>query len=152
MSETDLTSMLSPASAALVAGIRAQGFPGWAFLTLEQARAFMATLEDLAGPSNFSGVTRDVRVSAQPEVTGRLYIPDTPTPPRVLVYFHGGGFMVGTADDYDGVIRRLSQESGLAVLSVNYRLAPEHESPQRSKMPTRHLAGLGKSAEPRVEF
>jgi acetyl esterase len=129
MKQTDLVQMLSPESAALVAGIRAQGFPGWAFLTVEQARAFIAALKDLAGPINFTGVTTDVRLSTQPELTARLYIPNSPTPPRVLVYFHGGGFVVGTAADYDGVVRRLSQESGLAVLSVNYRLAPEHKYP-----------------------
>jgi acetyl esterase len=129
MIQTDLAQMLSPESAALVAGIRAQGFPGWAFLTVEQGRVFMAALKDLAGPIDFTGVITDVQLSTQPEVTGRLYIPNSPTPPRVLVYFHGGGFVVGTADDYDGVVRRLSQESRLAVLSVNYRLAPEHKYP-----------------------
>ena len=147
MSETDLAPMLSAASAALVAGIRAQGFPGWAFLTLEQGRAFMATLKDLAGPNTFTGVTRDVHLSAQPEVTGRLYIPDTPTPPRVMVYFHGGGFMLGTADDYDGVIRRLSQESGLAVLSVNYRLAPEHKYPAAIEDAYAALGWVGHNAQ-----
>jgi acetyl esterase len=129
MFHTDLTQMLSPESQALVDSIRAQGFPGWAFLTIEQGRAMMAALKGLAGPTEFEGVTRDVELSTKPGITGRLYIPTSPTPPRVLVYFHGGGFVIGTADAYDGVVYRLSQESRLAVLSVNYRLAPEHKYP-----------------------
>jgi acetyl esterase len=47
----------------------------------------------------------------------------------VLVYLHGGGFIAGDADAYDGVIRRLASNAQAAVVSVNYRLAPEHKFP-----------------------
>ena len=47
----------------------------------------------------------------------------------MLVYLHGGGFIAGDADTYDGVMRRLASLAHVAVVSVNYRLAPEHKYP-----------------------
>jgi acetyl esterase/lipase len=47
----------------------------------------------------------------------------------VLVYFHGGGFMVQDLDTFDTTMRRLAREGGCAVLDVDYRLAPEHPYP-----------------------
>jgi acetyl esterase len=46
-----------------------------------------------------------------------------------LVYFHGGGFVFGNLDTHDAVCRSLAKESGAAVISVDYRLAPEHKFP-----------------------
>lgn len=60
----------------------------------------------------------------------RLYEPHSaPREPPVLVYFHGGGWVVGSLDTHDGLCRVLADEAGLAVLSVDYRLAPEHPFP-----------------------
>ena len=50
-------------------------------------------------------------------------------PCPLLVYFHGGGFMLGTLALYDTTCRRLAVQSGCAVLSVHYRLAPETQFP-----------------------
>ncbi|HEY4077782.1 MAG TPA: alpha/beta hydrolase [Rhizomicrobium sp.] len=47
------------------------------------------------------------------------------SPCPLLVYFHGGGFMLGTLELYDTSCRRLANQAGCAVLSVDYRLAPE---------------------------
>jgi len=61
----------------------------------------------------------------------RLYRPAGQEQARlpVLVYFHGGGFVVGSLQSHDGVCRELSARAGLAVLAVGYRLAPEHRFP-----------------------
>jgi acetyl esterase len=58
----------------------------------------------------------------------RLYAPDDQTLP-VLVYFHGGGFTIGSIATHDVLCRTLSHLAHCAVLSVNYRLAPEHRFP-----------------------
>jgi acetyl esterase len=46
-----------------------------------------------------------------------------------LVYFHGGGWVIGSLDSHDGVCRQLATHSGCTILSVDYRLAPEHKFP-----------------------
>ncbi|WP_315833217.1 alpha/beta hydrolase [Bradyrhizobium prioriisuperbiae] len=53
--------------------------------------------------------------------------PETPLP--VLLYMHGGGFVVGSLESHQPLCRGLSQGSGAAVLSIAYRLAPEHKFP-----------------------
>ena len=62
----------------------------------------------------------------------RFYLPrNLPggTPPPLLVYYHGGGWVIGGLDTHDGVCRFLARDGGIAVLSVDYRLAPEHPFP-----------------------
>jgi acetyl esterase len=65
------------------------------------------------------------------EIPARLYVaPAAAPPPRpLLVYFHGGGWTTGSLDTQDSPCRFLSTHSGAAVLSVDYRLAPEHPFP-----------------------
>lgn len=62
------------------------------------------------------------------EVPVRLYAPSDAVLP-VLVYFHGGGFTIGSIATHDGLCRQLSHHGRCAVLSVDYRLAPEHKFP-----------------------
>lgn len=69
---------------------------------------------------------RDVVVTAG--VSARLYRPATGSLPVVL-FFHGGGWVVGSIDTHDQMCRVLALHSGCAVLSVGYRLAPEHPFP-----------------------
>lgn len=61
----------------------------------------------------------------------RLYRPtQRPAPVPMVVFFHGGGFVFGSIDShYDGFCRALSGEAGAVVLSVDYRLAPDHKFP-----------------------
>lgn len=64
-------------------------------------------------------------------ITVRFYYPDRPagTPLPCHVYFHGGGFWLGTLDHFDPLCRGLAEEAGCVVASVDYRLAPEHKFP-----------------------
>jgi acetyl esterase/lipase len=65
-----------------------------------------------------------------PDVRLRRYRPAEPGGPLpALVYFHGGGFVVGSLDLYDADCRRIAAEVGAVVVSVDYRLAPEHPFP-----------------------
>lgn len=57
----------------------------------------------------------------------RLYRPKEPL--GVAVAFHGGGWLMGNLDSFDATCRHLANDSGLAIVSVDYRLAPEHRFP-----------------------
>lgn len=100
-------------------------------LTPQQARAAYTggagVLElpntPLARMENFSVPARDGF-----DIPVRLVAPSV-EPLPVLVYFHGGGFTIGSVATHDGLCRRLAHLSGCAVLSVDYRLAPEHKFP-----------------------
>ena len=59
----------------------------------------------------------------------RLYRPSSDTNLGLLVFFHGGGWVIGDLNSHDGVCRSLANKSGHAVLAVDYRLAPEHKFP-----------------------
>jgi acetyl esterase len=60
-------------------------------------------------------------------VPARLYVPGDGAP--VVVYLHGGGWVLGGLDTHDGLCRALADRSACAVLAVDYRLAPEHPYP-----------------------
>src|SRR5262245_2551298 len=59
----------------------------------------------------------------------RLYDPGLPAPAPTVVLLHGGGWVMGTLDTYDGFARQIAKRSGLRCLSVDYALAPEHPFP-----------------------
>ena len=69
---------------------------------------------------------RDVQAGT---ILCRLYRPSADTNLGLLVFFHGGGWVIGDLNSHDGVCRSLANKSGHAVLSVDYRLAPEHTFP-----------------------
>jgi acetyl esterase len=62
-------------------------------------------------------------------IDARLYLPDADRPFPTVVFFHGGGFVLGSLETHDWLCRQLTRESGCAVLSIDYRLAPEHPFP-----------------------
>ncbi|MEJ6002284.1 alpha/beta hydrolase [Paucibacter soli] len=68
---------------------------------------------------------------AEGPLAARLYAPKTPAEARlpVLLYLHGGGFTIGSLETHDSLCRQLALRSGAAVLSLDYRLAPEHKFP-----------------------
>lgn len=59
----------------------------------------------------------------------RLYHPGGPGPAPITLFLHGGGFTIGTLDTTDGLCRALAAGAGSLVVSVDYRLAPEHPFP-----------------------
>jgi acetyl esterase len=78
-----------------------------------------------------SVAARDLEVGGETgPIPARLYTPaDTTTPSGLLVYFHGGGFVIGDLETHDAHCRRLAHASGQRVMAVDYRLAPEHPFP-----------------------
>jgi acetyl esterase len=72
----------------------------------------------------------DVRLGEKETIPARLYTPYGADPTSGgLVFFHGGGFVVGNLDSHDGVCRKLASVSKRRVIAVDYRLAPEHPFP-----------------------
>lgn len=63
------------------------------------------------------------------QCAARLYAPRSTAPMQVLLYLHGGGFTVGSLTTHDVLCRQLSRQGHCAVLSLDYRLAPEHHFP-----------------------
>ena len=63
------------------------------------------------------------------DVPCRLYLPDGVDEPACIIYAHGGGFMQGSIDSWDHFLRDLVRQSGVAALSVDYRLSPEVKFP-----------------------
>lgn len=75
------------------------------------------------------GDVRDLEIPVKDgSLKARLYIPEVDSG-SLVVYFHGGGFVFGNTDSYDGLLRFLCTHSGCRVLSVDYRLAPEYKFP-----------------------
>jgi acetyl esterase len=83
----------------------------------------------LVGGSQPIGEVRDLMVAGRP---ARHYLPSAPVaadPGPLLVYFHGGGWIEGDLETHDAPCRLLAERSGIPVLALTYRLAPEHPFP-----------------------
>jgi acetyl esterase len=128
---------LSSETHALLTLARWSGSNGFfAGRSVEEARA-QARYEALVAARRPPIPMAEVRALDVPGPDGplpsRLYVPPLPAPGAaapLLVYYHGGGWVIGDLDVYDGVCRLLAAASGCLVLSVGYRLAPEHPFPQ----------------------
>lgn len=82
-------------------------------------------------------------------IAARLYAPGAPRPGSplpVLLYMHGGGFVVGSLASHEPLCRRLAAAAGCAVLSIAYRLAPEHRFPTAFEDAEDGLAWIGRHA------
>ena len=126
---------LTPRMAELLARIRRADRPAFHTLTpvearaayeagaeiLEPPRATLARVENLAIPAA-DGTALRARLYAN-----RASSAGAPLP--VLLYFHGGGFTIGSLETHDSLCRQLALRSGAAVLALDYRLAPEHRFP-----------------------
>ena len=95
----------------------------------QQARALVASGRDALGPGPEVGAVSNITVPTRSGSVGaRLYRSKNPEH-GLLVYFHGGGWVCGTLDDYDILARNLVRYSDCALLLVDYRLAPEFAFP-----------------------
>jgi acetyl esterase len=99
-------------------------------LTVEAAREQAVRVARAMGKGRSVGAVED-RVIPAPhgEIPIRHYAPDAAGPHPVFVYFHGGGWVVGNLETVDVFCRMITHAAGCAVVSVNYRHAPEHKFP-----------------------
>lgn len=98
--------------------------------TPESARAALAGLNAYALPvAPVAHVEDRVLGEEGASVPVRVYVPRPDTPSDVVLFVHGGGHMAGDLDVYDHQARRTAVATGMVVVSVDYRLAPEHQFP-----------------------
>ena len=112
--------------------LAASGAANTLTLSAEERRRSLAQLLSFSGPTRAIGRIENRAVpGADCELRVRVYSPagigDQALPG--LIYFHGGGFVAGSLDTHDGICRALAAASRCRLLSVDYRLAPEHPFP-----------------------
>jgi len=100
-------------------------------LTPEVARAnFRKDTATIGGRPIAVGDVADLTIDTGHGTIGaRHYAPAGNGPRPLLVYYHGGGFVLGDLDGHDNLCRRICRDAAIHVLSVDYRLAPEHRFP-----------------------
>lgn len=107
--------------------------PGLAVRPLAESRAAVLRQSAVAGGRQPIRDVRDLTVDgAEGPLAARLYIPSAPLgthPAPTLMFIHGGGMATGNLDSHDAACRHLAEHSGVQVLAVDYRLAPEHPFP-----------------------
>jgi acetyl esterase len=120
---------LHPEAQQLLAALEAAGLPPFEHMTVPQAREAAKGFIDLQGePEDLSTQDRAVPGPAG-EIPIRVYTPAGDGPKPVIMYFHGGGWVIGDLDVCDNPVRRIANRTGAVVVSVDYRLAPEHTYP-----------------------
>lgn len=96
---------------------------------LAEARSLMIETSKLLGPPEPVFSIKDLTIPGPVgEILIRVYRPEGDALP-VVVYFHGGGWVIGSVDSHDGYCRTVANASNAIVVSVEYRLAPEHGFP-----------------------
>ena len=124
--------MLDPQAKALLDLMVARGVPPTHTLAPVQARRFYVERRAATQPpARPLGEVRDL-VAPGPlgDIPLRLYRPDGLTEPApVLVYYHGGGWVIGDLDTHDTLCRDLAEAGACVVVAVDYRMGPEHRFP-----------------------
>ncbi len=124
---------LDPRAKRFLDTLAASGAASTLALTVEQRRRSLAQLLSFAGPlPTVGGVEERTFLRPDSSLRVRIYAPAGVGAHEVLpglVYFHGGGLVAGSLETHDGICRALAAASRCRLLSVDYRLAPEHSFP-----------------------
>ncbi|RDK06341.1 alpha/beta hydrolase [Cupriavidus lacunae] len=120
---------LDPQARAVLEAMAAMPSPDFSTLRAADYRAALAAMPAFA-PGDTIAAQQDLTIDgAAGPLKARLYRPDAGTDLPLVVYFHGGGFVLCGLDSHDNICRGLARRSGALVLSVDYRLAPEARFP-----------------------
>lgn len=124
-----MSGSINPQAQLLLDGKAAAGAPPMWELTPEQARDIVTANAEIIGAGPAVESVRDILIPGQAGgIPARVYSPASDAP-GVVVYYHGGGWVVGSVDSWDASCRALAVASGCDLVSVDYRLAPEHVFP-----------------------
>lgn len=121
---------LDQATQDYLATLEAQGRPPTHELTPDEARSYGPELIKLIGPGPDVARVQDTTLEADDGTpfAVRVLAPEG-TAKAVIVYYHGGGWVIGSIDQFDTLGRQLADRTGCAVVLVDYRKAPEHPYP-----------------------
>ncbi len=124
---------LDPVARKLLDEVAASGRPNAHLLPVAEARAnFEALFAGLRPGESVSAVADHAIPVDRADIPARSYRPEGAADGESLalvVYFHGGGWLLGSVESHDGICRALANASGAVVLNVGYRLAPESRFP-----------------------
>ncbi len=127
--------VLDPDAAAVYKAFQEAGRPAYETLTAPEARAYYSQARFATNPDapELARVAPLAIPAPHGVIPARLYVPKEPRRrdglSPALVFFHGGGWVIGDLDSHDVVCRQLAVEGALIVISIDYRLAPEHKFP-----------------------
>jgi acetyl esterase len=96
-------------------------------LTIDERRSGFSQLMQMGARPPAKAEIRDIVANGRLHL--RIYRTTTNVRPAALVFFHGGGLVAGSIETHDGTCRALARHSEITVISVGYRLAPEHKFP-----------------------
>lgn len=107
------------------------GAPAIQEMTVQENRqGLLEFYKDLRGEVQEVGRVEDVKIPVEgDEITLRIYTPKGNGPFPVIMFFHGGGWVLGDIEIVDPICRSLTNSTECMVVSVDYRLAPEHKFP-----------------------
>jgi len=114
---------LHPQAQQFLNDLAEQNPPGWDELQPQQGRDVFASLAGLFGDAE-----PVQRVEQHDNL--RLYVPEGTGPFPAIVYFHGGGWVLGSVETHDALCRRLANAAACVVASVDYRRSPEAKFPE----------------------
>lgn len=127
--------VLDPDAAAVYKAFKDAGRPAYETLTAPEAREYYRAARVVSNPEPpVLESSRPLAIAApHGTIPARIYTPKTLRKIHglapCLVFFHGGGFVIGDLDTHEVVCQKLAHEGELIVISVDYRLAPEHRFP-----------------------
>jgi acetyl esterase/lipase len=108
----------------------ASGAPTLGTVSVPETRAAFDGIAAFGGPPVQIARIEDRKIPGPAgEIPIRIYMPEGKAPLPVIVFYHGGGWVIGTLDTHDPICRHLAKQASAVVVSVDYRLAPEHKFP-----------------------
>ncbi len=136
-----------PAVAAYLAQLKQAQQPDMAQVTVAEAREQMVQGTAALGSSESVPSVEDRQIDGPAgKLPLRIYRPRPGVLPGI-VFFHGGGWVVGSVDSHDGMARAIANACGAVVVSVDYRLAPEHTYPAAAEDAYAATVWVAKQAE-----
>lgn len=121
---------LDPKAKAFLDQAAASGAPPFHTLSVPDARQMLLTLFTSVADKEPIKAVEDRHIPGpEGRLPVRIYTPEGAPPLPVLVYFHGGGWVLGNLETHDATCRALANAAGCLVIAVDYRLAPEHKFP-----------------------